>query len=280
MEENVKDEIVDKPKDDFQEVLDKAKSLETIDFKSDSNFDYAEYYSVIEKIARKNVTIKNDEAENLVKDYAEKLIDKEYVTILNDKKESILNFLRKYDPNTDIILNMAEHDVDKVYAVSNYLVNSYIQYLNEMSFNFELSNKDYKFLNKILTQLIEYNGDDVFNYVELYENFWINVREFVDKNAHQETYYFKVNIKMILILHHLIKGFKVKGNTDEFKCFRNILYRIAQTNKLFNAYNIIVERIKEDCKIWGAALDESIRVKEEGMKVVDEIKEQPQESQQ
>jgi len=270
---------MEKPVNDFQEILDKAKSLENIDFKTVEDFDYTEYYSIIEKIAKKNVTLKNEEAENLVKEFAEKLIDKNYVTTLNDKKENILNFLRKYDPNTDIIKNMVEHDVDKVYAVSNYLVNSYIQYLNEMSFNFELSNKDYKFLNKILTQLIEYNGDDVFNYVELYENFWINVREYVDKNAPQEVYYFKVNIKMILILHHLIKNFKVKGNTDEFKCFRNILYRIAQTNKLFNAYNIIVERIKEDCKIWGAALDETIRVREEGVKVIEENK-QTQESQQ
>lgn len=247
----------------FEEILNKAKSLETIDFKSNDNFDYNEYYNLIEKIAKKNSTLKNEEAENLVKEFAEKIIDKDYVDALNNKKESILDFIRKYDPNSDIIKNMSEHDVDKVYAISNYLVNSYIKYLNEMLFNFEFSNAELKFVNNTLTKSIEYNGDEVFNYVELYDNFWKNVKETYDKDKTKSTYVFKVDIKMILILHHLIKNYKVRGTTDEFKHFRNVLYRIAQTNKLFNAYNIIVERIKDDCKVWGAALDEVLRSKEE-----------------
>ena len=161
----------------FEEILNKAKSLETIDFKSNDNFDYNEYYNLIEKIAKKNSTLKNEEAENLVKEFAEKIIDKDYVDALNNKKESILDFIRKYDPNSDIIKNMSEHDVDKVYAISNYLVNSYIKYLNEMLFNFEFSNAELKFVNNTLTKSIEYNGDEVFNYVELYDNFWKNVKE-------------------------------------------------------------------------------------------------------
>lgn len=252
----------------FEEILNKAKSLESIDFKNVENFDYNEYYGIIEKIAKKNSTLKNEEAENLVKEYAEKIIDKDYVDALNNKRETILNFIRKYDPNSDIIKNMSEHDVDKVYAISNYLVNSYIKYLNEMLFNFEFSNAELKFVNNTLTKSIEYNGEEVFNYVELYDNFWKNVKETYDKDKTQPTYVFKVDIKMILILHHLIKNYKVRGTTDEFKNFRNVLYRIAQTNKLFNAYNIIVERIKDDCKIWGAALDEALRPKEE---VIDKV---------
>ena len=247
----------------FEEILNKAKSLESIDFKNVENFDYNEYYGIIEKIAKKNSTLKNEEAENLVKEFAEKIIDKDYVDALNNKKESILDFIRKYDPNSDIIKNMSEHDVDKVYAISNYLVNSYIKYPNEMLFNFEFSNAELKFVNNTLTKSIEYNGDEVFNYVELYDNFWKNVKETYDKDKTKSTYVFKVDIKMILILHHLIKNYKVRGTTDEFKHFRNVLYRIAQTNKLFNAYNIIVERIKDDCKVWGAALDEVLRSKEE-----------------
>jgi hypothetical protein len=143
-----------------------------------------------------------------------------------------------------------------------------------MLFNFEFSKEELKFLDKTLTHSLEYNGDDVFNYVEFYDNFWFNVKETFEKDKNQETYTFKIEIKKILILHHLIKGFKVKGITNEFKYFRNILYRIAQTNKLFNAYNIIVERIKDDCKVWGSALDEALRpVEEKKAEQVQEIKE-------
>ena len=240
----------------FQEVLDKAKELETIDFKTTDNLDYASYYEAIAKIAKKNDTIKNEEAETVIKLFANKLIDQSYIDELSKKRESLYDFLRKYDPNTELVESMSTYDVDKVYSITNYLVNTYINYINEMLFNFEFTNEEFKFLDKILTKLIEYNGDDVFNYVEFYDNFWEKAKEFYDNNRSDEKFTFNVDIKKILILHHLIKNYKVKGSGLEFKLFRNILYKIAQTNKIFNAYNVIVDRIKNDCKLWGNALDE------------------------
>ena len=240
----------------FDEILNKAKELETIDFKSVEEFNHEEYYRILEKISVKNNTLKREEAENLIKEQEDKIIDSAFVKELSKKKESILNLIRRYDPNSEMVKNMSEHDVDKVYGICTYLQNVYIQYLNEMTFNFELSVEELKFLNKILTRIIEYNGDDVFNYVEFYENFWINVIEEYEMDKSKSTYIFKPDIKKILILHHLIKNYRVKGNTDEFRHFRNVLYKIAQTNKLFNAYNIVVERIKDDCKLWGISLDE------------------------
>jgi hypothetical protein len=59
----------------------------------------------------------------------------------------------------------------------------------------------------------------------------------------------------------LIKEYKVKGINTEFKLFRNVLYKIAQVSKLFNAYSIIIDRIKEDQKLWGSALDEVLSQK-------------------
>jgi hypothetical protein len=44
--------------------------------------------------------------------------------------------------------------------------------------------------------------------------------------------------------------------------FRDILFKIARLNKLFNAYSIIIERIKGDREMWGAALDEIAKQKE------------------
>ena len=53
-----------------------------------------------------------------------------------------------------------------------------------------------------------------------------------------------------------------------------VLYKIAQFNKLFNAYSIVIERIKADREIWGAALDVVANEKEAermGALPVDEI---------
>jgi len=247
---------------EFQVVVDKAKELETIDFKNVESFDHNTYYDAIAKIANKNNTLKQDEAENVVGEYAVSCIDEEFVKELNNKRDTIKDFIRKYDPNGEIITSMKVSDIEKVYSIFNYLLNSYIKYLNDMSFNFEVDNREFKFLDKVLTKTIEYNGDEVFNYTEFIENFWEEAKTEYEKDKTKETYVFKISIKKILLLHHLIKDYKVKGITDEFKLFRSVLYKIAQTNRIFNAYNIIVERLKDDAKIWGTSLDHVLAPKE------------------
>lgn len=258
--------------EDFKETLNKVKEIENFDYKS-NDFNHNEFYSVIENIAKQNNTIKNNEAENIIKNDNGILVDKKFIEELENKKSKVLDLIRKYDPNSDTVKNMHEHDIDKVYAISTYLINVYIQYLNDMTFNFELKTEEYKFLNKILTRIIEYNGDDVFNYVDFYESVWSNVIQQYESDRSVTTIKINIPIKKILILHHLIKDYKVKGNTDEFRYFRNILYKIAETNKLFNAYNIIVERIKDDCKLWGNALDEVLSNKNNNITDINEVTE-------
>ena len=248
---------------DFQKLLDNAKELENINFNESESFDYDKYYSVIEKIAGKNKTIKQDEAENVISEFAPNFVNEKFIIELNKRKQSIVDFIRKYDPNKEDIKSMGATSVDKVYAIFNYLLNSYINYINEMDFNFEMTSVEFKFLNKILTNTIEYNGDDVFNYVEFMNGFWDGAYEEYQNNKSEEKFIFKINIKHILLLHHLIKEFKVKGITNDFKSFRSVLYKIGQTNKIFNAYNIIIERMKEDAKLWGSALDSVLSPEEQ-----------------
>ena len=109
---------------------------------------------------------------------------------------------------------------------------------------------------------VKYNGDEVFNFSELYKKFWSNVQEKVADDKLAETYTFTVDIKLILILHHLIKGHTVMGKTHDFYYFQSILFQIAKINKLFNAYNIIIERIKSDRELWGSAMDEIMKSKD------------------
>jgi hypothetical protein len=131
-----------------------------------------------------------------------------------------------------------------------------------MKFVFVLTKAEAKFLNKILTQEISYNGDEVFNYAELHKTFWESVRVKLEEDKISEEFTFKINIKTLLILHHLIKGYSVKGRTNDFQLFMNVLFKIANVNKLFNAYNIIIERIKTDREIWGNGLDEITKRKD------------------
>ena len=188
---------------------------------------------------------------------SEKLYTREqFVNELEEKRLRVENFIRKYDPNKDLVKNMELVEVDKIYAISNYLLNSYIQFVNDMKFNFTLTKQEFNFLNKALTREIEYNADEVFNYAEFLNSLWNDVQRIAEEHKSETSITFVADIKMILILHHLIKGYKVKGHTQDYVLFKEVLFKIAQFNKLFNAYNIVIERIKGDREIWGAALDE------------------------
>lgn len=247
----------------FKEVLDKAKELETTKFNDESDFNIDEYFSVLEKIGKKNNNAKNDEAEFIVEEDATSMIDPEFIAELDAKRNSVESFIRKYDPNKEITKELELKDVDRVYAISNYLLNAYIQYVNEMDFLFVLTRDETKFLNKVLVNDIDYNGDEVFNFTELFNNFWVTAQQKLVEEKDADAYTFKVSIKSILLLHHLIKGHTVKGrNKSDFNNFSNILFKIAKVNKLFNAYNIIIERIKTDRELWGAGLDEVAKLKD------------------
>lgn len=246
----------------FEAALNKAEELESYDFNSEKEFDVQGYYTVLEKIAAKNNNLKNEEAEEIVDVKAKALIDSSFIDELEVKRKSVEDFIRRYDPNKPEVQALEITDVDKIYAISNYLLNSYIQYVNEMRFIFVLTKKEAKWLNKVLLHEIEYNGDEVFNFAELNANFWEIVQAKMEEDKEADEYTFTVDIKMLLILHHLIKGHTVKGRTTDFQLFRSVLYKIANINKLFNAYNIIIERIKADRETWGASLDEVFKHKD------------------
>ena len=244
-----------KQKDVFKSALDKADELDKINFSSGEGIDVESYYSALEKIALKNNSIKNDEAENVISEQASVLINEQFTSELEEKRKRIENFIRTYDPNKDIVKNLELKDVDKIYAISNYLLNSYIQFVNEMKFNFDITKEEYKFLNKALTYEISYNSDEIFNFVRLESELWSGVQQLAEENKALDGFTFVVDIKMILILQHLMKDVTVKGHSRDFTLFKNILFKIAQVSKLFNAYNIVIERIKGDREVWGSALD-------------------------
>jgi len=245
----------------FQSVLDKAKELETLNFEEQGEFNVSEYYSALVKIAKKNENFKNEEAESVVEQAKEIIVDT-YIDELNAKRKTVEDYIRKFNPNSKDVQDMELQDVDKVYAISNYLLNAYIQFINEMEFVFTLSKLEAKWLNKVLTKELAYNGDEIFNFAEMYNNFWKNVQDKMEEDKNADQYTFHVPIKTLLILHHLIKEHKVTGRTHDFTHFQSILFQIAKINKLFNAYNIIIERIKSDREIWGNSIDEVMKVKD------------------
>lgn len=70
-------------------------------------------------------------------------------------------------------------------------------------------------------------------------------------NGEYDTY---INVNDLIIFYHLISKYKVKGITQEHYDYLQVLTKIGERIKLFNAYNVVVQRLSNDFQLWGGAL--------------------------
>jgi hypothetical protein len=68
------------------------------------------------------------------------------------------------------------------------------------------------------------------------------------------SYMTYINVNDLIIFYHLISKYKVKGITNEHYDYLQILTKIGERIKLFNAYNVVVQRLSTDFQMWGGAL--------------------------
>ena len=125
----MKKEVKEQEVINIEDYVKKAEVIETIEFDEKDTFDFVDFFETMTKVSNKNNSLKSQEADNLIKEYAPNYMDISYIDTIESKKQNIFNYLRYYDPNSDLVKNMSEHDFDKIYAISNYLVNLYISYL-------------------------------------------------------------------------------------------------------------------------------------------------------
>ena len=71
-----------------------------------------------------------------------------------------------------------------------------------------------------------------------------------------ESFMVDIDIKNIVMLYHFLGKHSVKGIGAEFYTFASILGKIADTNKIYNAYNIIKSRLDNDFALWTSAITE------------------------
>jgi hypothetical protein len=63
-----------------------------------------------------------------------------------------------------------------------------------------------------------------------------------------------INVNDVIILYHLVSKYKVKGVNSNFYNYLSLLTKIGERIKLFNAYNVWVQRLSDDFQLWGSSL--------------------------
>jgi hypothetical protein len=219
---------------------------------NESDVDIEKYYKEIEDLRIERDDLKRNEADNIIEELGPKYIDTHHADKLKTAKEQLRNWIKKYDVNSEYIIDATSEERDKIYGIVQFVKNYYLNTIDNLMFSFEITDKEYKFLRKALRDEMEYDGVEVFNIIELYTNY-ISVWDQMYKEL-GGGFTAPIDIKNVVMLYHFLSKYKVKGLHDSFRHFTTILTKIADMNKVFNAFNVVKERINTDFMIWAGAI--------------------------
>lgn len=230
------------------------------DFKSEQEFNLNEEYTKLfgeEKFKPANPNeAKLKDAESIIEELGSKYVEGLSLQKYEEKFININEFLVKFRSDSEVVKNMTSEERDKLFGYGKEMFQSYQKQYNSLEFNFELSVKEWRYIENTLTKKMSYNGQELFNYWELYTKFIAPTKETVDKLPKQlESFVPVCSIQNLILLSHLLMKWEEKGGTESFHHFRNILTESAKMTRLFNAYGVILERVTNRFNNWVNALN-------------------------
>jgi len=122
-----------------------------------------------------------------------------------------------------------------------------------MTFNFGITKDEWKFMYDVMYHKIEYDQNELFQLKEVRERYLEGVKE-IDKTLNTDIIPSVINVNDLIILYHLISKFKVKGINKQHFSYLTLLTKIGERIKLFNAYNVLIQRLSADFQTWGSCL--------------------------
>lgn len=237
-------------------VVSSTDELDNFDFSTNDDFKIEEYHELVSSLKNDinddsvKELVKLQEAKNIIEKTAKLFLNPEFVDQYSKEEQNLLNMIKKFDPNNEKVRNLTEKQKDKIYEIAQYLFNSFQKKLNDLMFSFPLTNDERKFILNVFRNKLEYDQNEVFQLKDVKENY-------LDKDFNKGpdgNYMTYINVNDLIIFYHLIAKYKVKGINQEHYDFLNILTKIGERIKLFNAYNVVVQRLSTDFQVWGGAL--------------------------
>lgn len=237
-------------------IVSSTDDLEKFDFSEDKEFNIDQYHELISVMKKEDDSesmkefLKLQEAKNIINKDAKKFLEEDLVDKFNQEEQNLHNMIKKFDPNIESVRKLSEEQKDKIYEIAQYLFNSYQKKLNSLNFNFPLTNEERKFVYDVFRNKLEYDQNEIFQLKELKDNYLDKEFEKSDSGEYMTF----INVNDLIIFYHLISKYKVKGITQDHYNYLQILTKIGERIKLFNAYNVIIQRLSNDFQMWGGAL--------------------------
>lgn len=222
----------------------------------DLNKEYSSIFGDSDYVPLNKNQEKLKDADNVITELGTKYI--EYLS-LKEYEDSYVNlemFLSKFRTDSEEVKAMTKDDRDKLFGYGKELFNYYQNRYSALKFNFELTIKEWQYIENTLTKKISYNGQEMFNYWELYSKFIEPTKEEFKKLQKKDEIFTPIcTIQSLVLMSHLLMKHEEKGSTEQFHNFRVVLTEIAKMTKLFNAYGVILERSTNKFNNWVNALN-------------------------
>lgn len=196
------------------------------------------------------------DAEKIIEELGSKYVEGLSLQQYENTFVNLTEFLSRFRTDLEEVQNMTKSDRDKLYGYGKELFKTYENQYSNLMFNFELSKKEWNFIEHTLTKKLLYNGQELFNYWELYMRFIEPTREIAEKLPKTiESFAPVCSVQSLILLSHLLMKHEEKASTDSFHYFRTVLTEIAKMTKLFNAYGVMLERVTNRFNHWINALN-------------------------
>lgn len=230
------------------------------DFNSEKEFNLNEEYLAIfgtNEFKRENPgEAKIKDAESIIQELGATYIESFSLQRYEKAFVNLTQFMYKFRTDSDEVKVMTIDDRDKLFGYGKELFTDYQNQYGNLHFNFELSRKEWNFVDHTLTKKLLYNGQELFNFWELYMKFIEPTRDIESKLPKSlESFVPVCSIQSLILLSHLLMKHEEKASTDSFRYFRTVLTEIAKMTKLFNAYGVILERVTNSFNNWVNALN-------------------------
>jgi len=239
------------------DAYDPLENLVNHDFSSDGEINLDESYEMISLLDRESKTAKDQESETIIESLSDKYVDVDYKIKLEKSIQNVKSFFKKHDVESPEIKSLSESEKTKLFAIASFMTKNVAALLNDLLFGITLTREEYKFISIAVERKLTYDGNEVFNIIDLNENYlkqWKQIDNSLPKSVN--TMVVNIDIKNVVMLYHFLGKHTVKGLDREFYIFASVLQKIADTNKLYNAYNIVKERLNMDFNLWLSALEQ------------------------
>lgn len=240
------------------------KTIESFDFNSTEKFDLENFYKTITDLKVERETLKQSEAENVIKEIGINYIDIDTITKFDNDKENLRNLIRRFSADKKELQDMSNEsggERDKLYEISNYLYNKFIQNMNGFKYNMIFTWDEFDFIIKTLEQKLEYTSDEVLQLQKFKEEYLDSAHDMFKKVGRNDNMETKMLMSDIILLYHLLSKYKVCGVNKQYHQYVSIITKIGDTNKVFNALNIIKERLNSEFIHWTTSIspDETLQ---------------------